>query len=116
MSPPPYAPYPPHRNRAPGKSQWTISETEEIACFERAWAQGWISGSGDVAWGVSANANEVARDVGVSDDGNRVLWWAKFVGKSTPWHGYPADVVGNRMIVRLCRLRAHGWAPAISTR
>ena len=52
---PPYKPHPPHRNRAPEKSQWLISEDDERRCFANAWKQGWIDSSGEVAWGLKAD-------------------------------------------------------------
>lgn len=93
MTPPPYKPHPPHRSGAPEKSQWTISEDDERECFARAWAQGWVDASGNVGWGVKADEGGIAQYLGVSADGARYLWWAKFVGKQSPWHGYPADIV-----------------------
>ncbi len=91
MTCPPYQPHPPHRDRSAGKSQWTIPEAAETVVFERAWDNGWVAGA--VGWGIYAEDGEIALDLGISDDGERSLWWAKFVGKTDPWHGYPADLV-----------------------
>ncbi|WP_445150953.1 hypothetical protein [Baekduia sp. Peel2402] len=104
---PPYEPYPVHRNNAPDKSQWSITLDEERTTFARAWDNDWIGVDSEVAWGIHAENGEPALELGVSADGERQLWWAKFVGKRVPWHGYPADIVrrqrGDAPEVRILR-------------
>ncbi len=89
---PPYEPNPKHRDNSPNKSQWTISVPEERSCFALAHANGWVVVGAVVGWGLLLDAADQVRMLGVSDDGDRDLWWAKFVGKTAPWHGYPADL------------------------
>jgi hypothetical protein len=85
-----YSVHPSHRNRAIGKSQWTVSETTEKNVFARMLDNEWIQGN--VGWGVHVN-RERLQYVGVSADGQRKLVLAKFVdgNANNEWHGYPAD-------------------------
>src|SRR5262249_34493156 len=79
-----------HRNRAPGKSQWTITEVQEVRCFSHAWSNQWLDER--VGWGLHLDDDGTPGDLGRSDDGERELWFAKFVADRPPWHGYPGDL------------------------
>jgi hypothetical protein len=90
MPSPPYECHPQHRNLAPEKSQWTISEAAEEECFSNAWINQWVDG--DHAWGLHLGSDSpLAQNLGLSHDQTRSLWFAKFCGGSS-WHGYPADL------------------------
>lgn len=94
-APLPYESNPRHRDGTSGKTQWTIKLPEEEACFEAAVAAGWVPSPADskVGWGLHLDESGKAQNLGRSADGERrPLWWAKFRGDSTPWHGYPADL------------------------
>ena len=88
--PPSYRSNPPHRNRAPEKSQWTITRDQEIAAFELAWRRSWLLSC--AGWGFHYEENRLEY-LGVAQDHATRLFVAKFVCDSEPelWHGYPAD-------------------------
>jgi hypothetical protein len=86
-----YAAHPHHRDvsRQQLKSQWTITEAEEVASFKSARGSGWI----DLVqgWGLHRPKASI-EGLGTATDGQTTLFIAKFISKnSTPWHGYPAD-------------------------
>jgi hypothetical protein len=86
-----YACHPQHRDHNNhNKSQWTISQGEEIQSFTRALAQAWILGSR--GWGLHL-ANGVPDYLGVAADRDRRLFVARFEdgNENQKWHGYPAD-------------------------
>lgn len=84
-----YTSHPDHRNRSLLKSQWTITEHDEVGSFRVAHQNGWIDT--DCGWGLH-RPNGSAEQLGVAIDGTTRLYLAKFVSKHTaPWHGYPAD-------------------------
>jgi hypothetical protein len=85
-----YQPSPLHRNNAPTKSQWTISEADERTAFETAEHKGWLIPS--EGWGLHLRGDRPSY-LGLAQDRARELFIAKFVGSGTPivWHGYPAD-------------------------
>jgi hypothetical protein len=86
-----YAAHPHHRDnsRRNEKSQWTITETEEVASFTSAYGGGWIDA--EQGWGLH-RPNAAVAALGTATDGETTLYVAKFVSKNaTPWHGYPAD-------------------------
>jgi len=85
-----YRVHPHHRNRTPGKSQWTISENQERDVFVNSRRQNWLLG--DLGWGLHIVAKRVAY-LGVASNPNRQLFVAKFVSsnRGQAWHGYPAD-------------------------
>jgi hypothetical protein len=107
-----YSFHPPHRNGAPSKSQWTISENEEFALF--------VSSNGESArkgplFGLRLH-NKKPTVIGVSAHDSSVrcaLRIAKFVGNPTTWHGYPADyrrTSSDRPPTQLLlRWRTAGW-------
>lgn len=84
-----YQVHPPHRNGSPQKSQWTIPEEDETACFDAATAMNWLVG--DAGWGLHI-VNTSPTWLGTCIDGTR-SFVAKFVGNvsTNVWHGYPAD-------------------------
>ena len=77
-----------HRNGALGKSQWRILVSEEISCFDRARAAGWLDS--DVGWGLHL-PNRTPAYVGVARDHETRVFVARFTGNLRVWHGYPAD-------------------------
>lgn len=77
-----------HRSGALGKSQWRILVSEEISCFDRARAAGWLDV--DVGWGLHV-LNGTPAYVGVARDHETRVFVAKFTGSLRVWHGYPAD-------------------------
>jgi len=83
--------HPHHRNtsRSKLKSQWTITEPQEVASFRSAHESGWLdSGKG---WGLHRPNESIGR-LGTAIDGQTALYIAKFVSMNAkPWHGYPAD-------------------------
>jgi hypothetical protein len=92
---PAYKSHDPHRGigDTSEKSQWTITEPEEIACFTAAYLAGWVIEAEAVGWGLHLDSHGRPQILGTSAIGAGALWWAKFVGKRLPWHGYPADIV-----------------------
>ena len=86
----PYVPHPHHRS--PGfaykKSQWTITEAEEVNAFNDAVQNAWQGD--DCFWGLHLVANQPCV-LGISpppDSENLKL--AKFVSNdAVNWHGYP---------------------------
>ena len=89
-----YVVNPHHRNGNVKKSQWTISEADEIKCFDLAKGQGWVLG--DRGWGLHVSRKRPTW-LGVARDRDTQLFIAKFVGSSSgaEWHGYPADYRHN---------------------
>lgn len=85
-----YVSNPAHRDGTPGKSQWKISASEEVACFRATESASWFRGL--AAWGLHRPSGRLAY-VGVGRDGHTALFVAKFVGApfNGGWHGYPAD-------------------------
>jgi len=85
-----YSPNPEHRNDNRRKSQWTITEGEEIECFRVAYDKGWRSGKN--AWGLHHRQNAVTY-LGRGEDRSIDLFIAKFKNDvpHNTWHGYPAD-------------------------
>ena len=88
-----YRPHPHHRNRMPGKSQWTIPVADEITCFKRAATSGWLLNL--AGWGLHI-PNKNPDWLGVAQDHSTQVFIAKFVGRQqNQWHGYPADHCRN---------------------
>lgn len=86
---PRYEPNPVHRNRTPGKSQWSIVPADELACFVRSATRGWLGAY--QGWGVHLVV-ERPDWLGTARDHATRVFVAKFVGRiGRPWHGYPAD-------------------------
>ena len=84
-----YGCHPHHRNGNPNKSQWTITEHDEVASFKLAHTNGWCSST--TGWGLHVSQKR-AEYLGTSEGGVRILFIAKFVAAdSDSWHGYPAD-------------------------
>ncbi len=95
----PYALRSDHRDGHSKKSQWLISQDEEVAAFEHAHNIKALATSEGPAWGLHL-ANDRPSILGCSAAENpprRELFLAKFVCKRrpTPWHGYPADYRSN---------------------
>lgn len=82
-----------HRNQTPGAGLWTISESDERACFSMALQKHWL---GDTrGWGLHINEG-LAEHLG-RDRYDDLSFVAKFVDENLTgtWHGYPkapADV------------------------
>jgi hypothetical protein len=85
-----YGCHPDHRNGNHHKSQWTISQREEVQSFTHSHTQAWFIGSR--GWGLHI-ANGVPEYLGVAVDRSRRLFVARFVDGNADqkWHGYPAD-------------------------
>ncbi len=86
-----YSSHPHHReaSRRRQKSQWTISESDEIGVFRAAFESGWLDT--ESGWGLHIPDNAIAQ-LGTAIDGETALHVAKFIATgATPWHGYPAD-------------------------
>lgn len=87
-----YLCHPHHRNNNRKKSQWRITEPQEVACFQLTHTQQWIVAA--VGWGLHV-VNNAASFLGVAQDRQLQLFIAKFVSAAnsggTQWHGYPAD-------------------------
>jgi hypothetical protein len=85
-----YTPKPDHRNNSPEKSQWTITEKDELKCFKNAYLKSWKKGQN--AWGLHFN-EDVVEYLGMSKDKSTRLFIAKFISDNFhgTWHGYPAD-------------------------
>ncbi|MDJ1503407.1 hypothetical protein [Xanthocytophaga agilis] len=81
-----------HRNTSfkNRKSQWLISESDEVACFDNAYNSGWLDGS-YVCWGLKIDTSNSLEVIGHATD-NTELKIAKFVDSNNneAWHGYPA--------------------------
>jgi hypothetical protein len=92
-----YQIHPHHRNRTPGKSQWTITELAEVGAFEVARGRNWLTlGTG---WGLHVRDGR-AEYLGIAADQATLLFLAKYVdtGRTNQWHGYPVpnDAGGNK--------------------
>jgi hypothetical protein len=89
-----YSPNPEHRNKNPCKSQWIITEREEIQCFSVAYSKGWKNEKN--AWGLHYKQSAVTY-LGVGKKQGADLFIAKFKNDvpHNNWHGYPADYQGN---------------------
>ncbi len=85
-----YFHHPDHRNRAYGKSQWTIPKAEELRVFTDAHAKGWMDNF--VGWGLYLIQNKPDW-LGLAADLTTRLFVAKFVSSKQPiqWHGYPSN-------------------------
>jgi hypothetical protein len=70
-----YVSKPDHRDGTSTKSQWIVSIGDEYACFEHGVSRGWVSISGDSAWGLHLV------------DGR-----CEYLGKTAPGHGPPSDL------------------------
>jgi len=83
-----------HRNGNIRKSQWTISEPEELSCFDNCQLKGWYEGP--KGWGLHV-VEEMPDWLGVAANATSQLFIAKFVAdeQCMQWHGYPADYRRN---------------------
>lgn len=79
-----------HRDGSALKSQWSITQAEELAAFDLADSEAWLTNS--EGWGVHI-ADGRAQYLGVSAGGSIKLFVARFRGQTAPplWHGYPGD-------------------------
>ena len=87
----PYTPNPHHRSRwhAGTKSQWVISEQDEVLSFQIANMNCWKTDN--VFWGLYlVNKPEVLGATPIVGGETQPLYVAKFVGDDLDnWHGYP---------------------------
>lgn len=81
-----------HRNNTPGKSQWIISEREEIKCFENAVINKWSDESNYFSLKKDVRKKLVALG---KNKFHEKLYLAKYTANPKDWHGYPADHVRN---------------------
>jgi hypothetical protein len=81
---------PEHRNNNSCKSQWIITQTEEIECFRMAYNEGWTNQK--EAWGLHYSLNAITY-LGIAENRTINLFVAKFKNDvhHNNWHGYPAD-------------------------
>lgn len=79
-----------HRDKTAGKSQWDISEADELSSFTVAMSSGWVNAS--YAWGIH-KPNGVPKYLGRDRDHSTQLFIARFESKKEPfvWHGYPVN-------------------------
>ncbi|NEP56261.1 MAG: hypothetical protein F6K31_04460 [Symploca sp. SIO2G7] len=99
MVKPSYIPKIDHRNNNPNKSQWTITESEEIDCFNNSFSSQWID-QFYTSWGLYFDNNEVSY-LGISaknEPESCQLFIAKFIdsNQNNEWHGYPANHSRNQ--------------------
>lgn len=81
-----------HRDGTMGKSQWTISENDEVDCFAESFREEWTNGESN--FGLRRDGNNDLIYLGKNSFGEDLLI-AKFVSNSSDWHGYPSDYVRN---------------------
>ena len=98
-----YAPNPQHRNKTKGKSQWSISRAQEVACFDTTHANQWVENNN--GWGLHYSAG-VPDYLGLAQDHTTRVFIAKFVGNQGIWHGYPADHQQNQQDIPTERILA----------
>jgi hypothetical protein len=81
-----YSPNPQHRDNNPNKSQWIITEGEEMNCFKTAYHKGWVTGSN--AWGLHYIQDELTY-LGIGINRCTDLFIAKFKNdiSHNTWHG-----------------------------
>lgn len=82
-----------HRNGNPHKSQWIITEAEEIVCFENSRTNEWLADF--EGWGLHCPGG-IPIQLGTVAVSFKESFIAKFVKSrsTTPqvaWHGYPTD-------------------------
>jgi len=87
-----YLKVPYHRDGTVEKSQWTISENEEVDCFIESIQKKWSNG--ETNFGLRRNENDDLIYLGRNRFGEDLLI-AKFVNNSSNWHGYPSDYIRN---------------------
>ena len=77
---------PQHRGALPlkQKSQWVITEDEEIELFEKAKLNEWICPR-ECLWSIEDDFSIIGKDI-VGD-----LFVAKFWGNQGEWHGFPVS-------------------------
>jgi hypothetical protein len=92
-----YISKPDHRDGTPTKSQWTVSVADEHACFELGVSRGWVSASGDSAWGlhlVDGRCGYLGRTApGHAPEGDLFVAYFQLADFC---HGYPSDVTRSR--------------------
>ena len=93
---------PQHRNQMSGKSQWSISHSQESACFGAAHSKGWTDAI--KGWGLHYYNGGVDY-LGFGQDHTTNVFIAKFVGNQGVWHGYPADHQRNQQDIPSERVR-----------
>ncbi|MBN3897636.1 MAG: hypothetical protein V7L14_23970 [Nostoc sp.] len=87
---------PSHRRSGnPNKSIWTITQDEEITCFQLALSKGWLEEK--TGWGIKQNQIGKLEQIGLSPL-QEPLKIAKFRDDSQTkeWHGHPADYQNNQ--------------------
>lgn len=80
-----------HRNNTNNKSKWSVSFSQEVACFRLAHLRNWcINFKG---WGIIISKGEII--VLGRNRFNERIKIAKFIDSNTnnKWHGYPADYI-----------------------
>lgn len=83
-----------HRNGTPTKSQWNITEDEELDTFRLGRLHGWVFAN--EGWSLHV-VNGIPAYLGVGTNRNLQLFIARF--RKAPhvadWHGYPIDPARN---------------------
>jgi hypothetical protein len=89
-----YLCHPDHRNGLRPKSQWRVTEQEEIGCFRLTYDNQWIIDQ--KGWGLHL-VDGSPQYLGVARDHATEVFVAKFVSNTAgeEWHGYPADHTSN---------------------
>ncbi|GBF44587.1 hypothetical protein LPTSP2_38900 [Leptospira ellinghausenii] len=79
------------------KSFWTISEKIEIHIFQNSYEKNWKDNN--VAWGIFLEKGRM-NQIGLLVN-KTASYIAKFIDGNSKeeWHGYPADIIGNRQDV-----------------
>lgn len=88
-----YQPKKDHRDKTAEKSQWTISEIDEIKLFLRGFCNHWYNPSKEQIWAVTKDFTIIGEESRNSKNrGSKFtsLFFAKFTSdKQNVWHGYP---------------------------
>lgn len=101
-----YIPNRNHHNNNPDKSQWTITEDEEISCFNLMYQSGWKDEDGKYGWGLKytspiATQFAILEKIGLTQQ-REITKIARFEHSDTfadghvEWHGYPIDYQRRR--------------------
>ena len=86
-----------HRDNTPTKSQWTVSVADEHACFDFGVGHGWVSTSGDSAWGlhvIDGKADYLGKSA--PGRGPEASLFVAFFQLADVCHGCPSDLKRSR--------------------
>ncbi|WP_131753382.1 hypothetical protein [Burkholderia vietnamiensis] len=79
---------PDHRDATLGKSQWKVTETQEVEIFHAAYTAKWVVNN--TAWGLY-RPEQMVQMLGLDKTHASEVFIAKFVrdDNAPDWHGYP---------------------------